>query len=147
MTDNYKKDLPAGSGESLKVPEKKVEPEKEWSDFGKERQRQTPEKETSVVDEKSITDQLKQEIELMGLDEKLKEEAKHKALKTEFLGEKEKIEHLLKVVHEKGVLEAVRLAKESNDPYLLDILHDILAREGYYKKMSTPGNNDDDDKK
>ena len=131
--------------EEIKVPEKKVAPNEEWSDFGKERLRSKERKEISV-DETRVVDQIRQEMELMDSDEKLKEEAKQKALKIEFLGEKEKIEHLLKIAREQGVEKAIRVAKETRDPYLLDMLHDILAREGFYKKMSqSAGNGDDDD--
>ena len=35
-----------------------------------------------------------------------------------------------------------------NDPYLLDLLHDILAKEGFYQKMGqTTDDDNDDDKK
>jgi len=131
--------------EELKVPEKKIEPAKEWESFGKEKINKVPEKKISAIDEKIIADQMRRELETMELDEKLKEEAKKKALKMEFLGEKEKIEHLLKIAEEKGAVFAIKIAKETNDPYLLDILHDILAREGFYKKM-TQSTDDDDNK-
>ena len=73
---------------------------------------------------------------MMELDEKLKAEAKTKAEKIEFLGEKQKIEHLLEIAREKGVVFAIQVAKKMNDPYLLDIFHDVLAQEGYYKKFT-----------
>ena len=86
--------------------------------------------------EKIITEQLKREIEAMEIDESLKEEARKKAEKIDFLGEKEKIEHLLEIAEEKGVIFAVNVAKDMKDPYILDIFHDILAQEGYYKKFT-----------
>lgn len=92
-----------------------------------------PEKKEVLSEEKIITDELRREIEMMEVDDKLKDEAKKKAQKIEFLGEKEKIEHLLEAVRKKGVVFAVNMAKEMKDPYILDIFHDILAREGYYK--------------
>jgi len=49
--------------------------------------------------------------------------------------EKEKIEHLLEMAREKGVLFAIQVAKKMNEPFLLDTLHDALAREGYYQKF------------
>ena len=52
------------------------------------------------------------------------------------MGEKEKIEHLLKIAREKGVVFAIKVAKEMKDPHILDILHDILAKEGYYKDFA-----------
>jgi len=136
MPINYNKE------ENLKVPEKKVESKEEWAEFGKDRPKNIETKEVSEADENNITEQIRREIETMELDENLKEEAKKKALKIEFLGEKEKIEHLLKIAREKGVVLAIKTAKESRDPYILDILHDILAREGFYKKMGQPTDDD-----
>ena len=136
MIDNYNKE------EKIKVPEKKAESAKEWAGFGNEGLKKSPEAEVFEVDEKKVTDQMRKEIEVMEFDENLKEEAKKKALKIEFLGEKEKIEHLLKIARENGVVLAVKTAKETNDPYLLDILHDILSREGFYQKMGKTINDD-----
>ena len=87
---------------------------------------------------------------MMEVDDATKDEAKKKADKIEFLGEKEKIEHLLQIAREKGVVFAIQVAKKMNEPYLLDILHDTLAREGFYLKMGKPtddDDNNDDDKK
>lgn len=134
--------------ENLEIPEKKVSPSEEWAEFGKDRPKNVQETEVSKADEKNITDQIKKEIELMELDESLKAEAKKKASKIEFLGEKEKIEHLLEIAREKGVVFAVKTAREMKDPYLLDILHDILAKEGFYQTFGS-GNanyNGNDDK-
>ncbi|MFH1968176.1 MAG: hypothetical protein ABIJ84_02220 [bacterium] len=94
-----------------------------------------PEKREILEEEKLISEELKREIELMEMNEELKDEAKNKAKKIGFLGEKEKIERLLQIAREKGVVFAIQTAKAMNDPYLLDIFHDMLAREGYYKQF------------
>ncbi|MDP2741194.1 MAG: hypothetical protein Q8O66_00695, partial [bacterium] len=104
-------------------------------EFSKEEIETAKKREGVAETEKIITEQLKREIEAMEMDESLKGEAKKKADKIEFLGEKEKIKHLLGIAEEKGVLFAVGVAKDMKDPYLLDIFHDILAQEGYYKKF------------
>ena len=91
--------------------------------------------------EKNVTDEIDREIKLMELDEKMKEEAEKKAGKIEFLGEKEKIERLIEIAREKGIVFATNVARKMNDPYLLDIFHDVMAKEGLYKKII----NDDDD--
>jgi hypothetical protein len=83
--------------------------------------------------DKLVTAELRKEIEMMELDDKTKGEAKAKAEKIEFLGEKEKVKHLLQMAREKGLVFAIRVARETNDPYLLDILHDTLVQEGFYK--------------
>ncbi|MSU54748.1 MAG: hypothetical protein EXS48_02890 [Candidatus Staskawiczbacteria bacterium] len=46
-----------------------------------------------------------------------------------------KIEKLLQLTKQKGVIFAVAVAKKMNDPYVLDTLHDTLAKEGYYKEF------------
>ena len=43
------------------------------------------------------------------------------------------IKKLLEIAREKGVVFAIKVAKSMNDPFLLDTLHDALAKEGYYK--------------
>ena len=144
MVNNYNKDLPVQAGEKLKIPEKEISVDEQISEI-KEINKLSPAEKEISVGEKNIADELRREIEIMEVDDNLKEEAKKKALKIEFLGEQEKIEHLVKIAREKGVVFAVKTAKETNDPYLLDILHDILAREGFYKNMTKPSDDDNDD--
>jgi hypothetical protein len=91
-----------------------------------------------------VDKELRREIEMMELDEKTKQEAAKGVQRLEFLGQKEKIEHLLKIAHEKGVLVAVQMAKEMNDPYLLDVFHDLMAKEGFYKSFFKKSDDDDD---
>jgi len=117
----------------IKIPEKKFQDDENVLEV--KRETGFLNKSESAEQEKIIAEKIRQEIEMMETDEKLNEEAKTKASKIEFLGEKEKIEHLLKIAKEKGVIFAIKTAKETNDPYLLDLFHDILAREGYYQKF------------
>ena len=86
-------------------------------------------------EKEAIRQQIKREIEMMELTPELQDEAAKKAKKIEFLGEKEKLEHLLAIAEERGLVFAIDVAKNMNDPYVLDILHDILIREGLYKKF------------
>ena len=85
--------------------------------------------------EKMITASLKREIELMNLEGDLNKESEVKAKKIQYLSEKEKIENLIEMAQKKGVVFAVKTAQSMNDPYILDTLHDILAKEGYYKEF------------
>lgn len=119
--------------EQIKGEERRIPASEQRVEFGKEAG-PAPEKKESVY-EKAVSEELKREIELMELDDKTKSEAKKTAEKIEFLGEKDKIEHLLKIAQEKGLVFAIKVAKSMNDPYILDILHDILAKEGYYQKF------------
>ncbi|GEM_PF-1823530 len=105
----------------------------------------SPERGEISREDKIVSAELRKEIEMMELDDNTKAEAKKKAEKIEFLGEKEKIEHLLQIAREKGVLFAVQVAKRMNEPYLLDILHDTLSQEGLYKNFMKPTDDDNDD--
>ncbi len=48
---------------------------------------------------------------------------------------KEKIKELLDIGEKKGLVYAIEKAKQSNDPFLLDVFHDILAKDGNYKNI------------
>lgn len=89
--------------------------------------------------EKELTPQeiqkLKEEMEKTDIDDSLKMQAVSHAQDIKKLEEKEKIKKLLILAREKGVVYAINVAKKMEDPYLLDILHDILAKEGYYKSF------------
>ena len=122
----------ADKKEQIKRPEFST---KERGDFGKEAG-PAPEKREISAEDKLVAEKLRKEIDMMELDDNLKDEAKQKAEKISYLAEDDKIKHLLQVAHEKGVVFAVKMAKSMNDPYLLDIFHDVLAREGLYQKFT-----------
>jgi hypothetical protein len=118
--------------EDLQNPEKRISAAEQKIEFQKEVEPAVEAKEISS-DERAVADELRREIELMDVDENLKKESEQKAKKISFLGEEEKIEHLLKLAREKGIVFAIKTAKEMKEPYILDVLHDVLAREGFYK--------------
>lgn len=93
------------------------------------------EKKETLPEETIVREQLRREIDMMELDEGLKDESAQKAKKIQVLGEEEKIKHLLALAKSQGVIFAINTAKQMNDPYILDIFHDILVREGYYKQF------------
>ena len=128
---NDKKDLPTQAGElknseiqkpsqSESVPENLAIPEK---------------RESFKENEKIVSESLKREVEMMQIDESLKKEAEQKANKIQLLADDDKLKELLRIVKEKGVIYAIQVCKKMNDAYLLDTLHDILAKEGYYKNF------------
>jgi hypothetical protein len=47
---------------------------------------------------------------------------------------KEKIKELLRVAEEKGLQQSIKQAEKENDPFLLDLYHDVLAKNTAYKK-------------
>ena len=87
--------------------------------------------------EKKLTKKQQKILEfiLKFTEENLKKESENKAKQIQVLGEEEKIENLLKLAKEKGVAYAVKVAQDMNDPYILDIFHDVLVREGMWKKF------------
>ena len=87
-------------------------------------------------EDKIVSAGLRREIEMMELNPETKIEAEKKAKKIEFLGEKEKVQHLLQIAREKGLVFAIQVARRTNDPAILDNLHDILTNEGYYKDFT-----------
>lgn len=103
------------------------------TDFFTEKQ-EIKKKEVSP-EEEIIRQEIRREIDLMNLDEKLKKEAEQKANKISYLGEEEKIEHLMKLAKERGVVFSLKVAKNMNDPFVLDIFHDTLIREGLWKNF------------
>ncbi len=128
MADNKDKQ------DNIKIPEKKIPSGEDMEHFDWQKEKKIEKKEI-LPEEKIILDELRREIEMMELDPSTKKEAEIEREKIDYLGEKEKIEHLLKMAREKGVIFAIQVARKMNEPYLLDILHDILAREGFYQKF------------
>lgn len=78
---------------------------------------------------------LREEIEKTDLDSELKIQAEIQAQDVKSLKESGKIKKLLEITKNKGVIYAVNVAKNMDDAYILDTLHDTLAKEGYYKKF------------
>ncbi len=79
--------------------------------------------------------EIKAQIESADLSDTLKMQSQSQAGDLQSLETKEKLQKLLQTAKAKGVVFAVHVAKNMNDPYMLDMLHDALAREGYYKNF------------
>lgn len=121
-----KNDLPEQTGEIKQPSGESLSPEQKI-EFSQEGIR-LPEKKEPTREEIITKESLQREIAMMELDDSLKEEASHRAREIQTLGEGEKIEHLLEITRAKGIAFAVRTAKQMNDPYVLDSLHDILVK-------------------
>ncbi len=80
---------------------------------------------------------LREKIEQTDLDDHLKTQVQSHVndLKVSGLEDEGKIKKLLDIANVKGVVFAVSVAKKMGDPYVLDLLHDKLVEEGYYKKF------------
>ena len=120
-----KDEIKQPSGESLS-PEQKIE----FSQEGEKVIEKEPTREEIITKEA-----LRREIDAMELSDDLKAEATEKAKKIQSLGEEEKIEHLLEITKDKGIAFAIKVAKQMNDPYVLDTFHDILVKEWFTYKQ------------
>ena len=116
-------------------PEKEKIGERVEEELYVEKKEELEKRELLSEQEKIVREKLEKEVELMDLDPELKQEAEKKAEQIKFLGKKGKLKRLLDLAEEKGVIFAVKVAKDMKDPYTLDAFHDILAREGLYKKF------------
>jgi len=97
-----------------------------------ERKERKPEE---IEAEKAVREKLKEEIEEMIVSPELTVEAGKKAKKIKDLDQKGKLKRLLELAEEGGINFAVEVCKGMKDPFLLDVFHDILAKEGLYKKF------------
>ena len=100
-----------------------------------ERKETGEQKETLDGSEISVGEELKKKIEELDLDATAKQQAVASAQTIKSLKDEEKIQHLLEIAKKKGVVYAVAVAKNMDDAFLLDVLHDVLAKEGLYKKF------------
>lgn len=122
------------SNEEIRPPEREISADEQRVEFEKEGE-PIAETEKVLPDERIVADELRREIEMMEVDADLREAAKKKAQEIDFMAGQDKLEHLLKIADNKGVVFAIKTAREMRDPYILDNLHDILARGGYYRKF------------
>lgn len=92
-------------------------------------------------EEKEIKKELFQKIEVEKKEEKKDREVKKEETikkELEFLKDpslQKKIIALLKIAQKKGILYSIQLVKKTKDPLLLDLYHDFLVKEGFFKKF------------
>ncbi len=61
-------------------------------------------------------------------EEKKEEDAKKLTIKKD-------IKQLLAIAEKKGLVHSIKEAQKKNDPFLLDVYHDVLAKDAAYKKI------------
>lgn len=93
------------------------------------------EKKELTEKEKEERERLKKEIEKEKLPYEVKIEIQKEAEMIKRKIARGKIKHLLDLAQTQGIAYAVEVARKMDDPYLLDIFHDILVKEGLYKKF------------
>ena len=95
---------------------------------------------TEKEEERELTEQevkdLMEGVEKTDLDEHLKAQVQGQVKNLKALDDDKKVKKLMELAKSKGVVFAINVAKKMNDPYVLDKLHDLLAKEGYFKKLS-----------
>ncbi|MEA3453141.1 MAG: hypothetical protein U9Q96_02275 [Patescibacteria group bacterium] len=98
---------------------------------GKERE------ESKREEEQMIREKLEKEVDLIqSSTPQLQDEAQEKAQKIKELGAEGKLRGLLDLAQAKSLPFAVAAARAMDDPYILDVFHDLLIKEGFYKKFS-----------
>ena len=121
--------------DELRPPEKISQNPEQVVPFKRE-QEKTFEKQESTIDDRIVSAELRREMEMLAADPTKEKDAEIQREKISYLGEKEKIEHLLQIAREKGLVFAIPVARKMGEPYLLDLLHDSLAREGFYQDFT-----------
>ena len=86
-------------------------------------------------EEKQTRRELEEEIEKIKLSPQTKVQARKQAEEMKKQSAKGKIQHLLDLAQAQGVAYAVEVVRKMDDPYLLDLFHDILAKQGLFKKF------------
>ncbi len=89
----------------------------------KEPVKESKEKEISKADQGFVLSAKKRD------DEKREEENCKKLLV------KKEIKNLIAIAEEGGLTKAIKEARKKNDPFLLDVFHDVIARDGAFRKF------------
>jgi len=92
------------------------------------------EKEKIIKEE--MEQELKREVLKLSRNPQLKDDAQKTAQKIKDLNLDGKLERLFKIAQTKGIKIAVYVAQQTNDHYLIDTFHDLLAKDETYKKFS-----------
>ena len=128
MIEKNKEELEKQPKESLEKKhdgyhEEIIGKQQEYKDLSKEK-----------FEKKLIKEKLEEELEKMEMDPKnFKDDIKKEKEEIRGLEKEGMLSRLLKIAQEKGPAFAVAVAKDMKDPYLLDVLHDILIEKGFYK--------------
>lgn len=110
------REIPINEQEVLPVPEKLVQKQE-------------------FMQDKAEQQRIRAQIEAMDVPEDVKAQLKTHASDLSDLGAEQTIQSLLSLAKSKGVVFSVNVARQMNDPYILDTFHDALAKEGYYKEF------------
>ncbi len=118
------------SPEKLKLIERTVSewfPEKE-KPFRKEEKRE-------LSADKEELAELRKKIAQMKVEPKEEKEVEKEAEKMKRLSVKEKVKKILVLAATKNLAFAIKTAQKLDDPLVLDLVHDILAKDRYYRNF------------
>lgn len=95
------------------------------------------EKNITIEDEKAMIEEIEREKRLIQAQyPQLQNEADKKAQEIEKLDIEGKLRGLLDMAQTKSIPFAITAARALNDPYVLDVFHDLLVKKGLYRKLS-----------
>jgi len=112
----------------------KIEQEQKDARISPEKRERVEAKEVKGEREKDVRERLEQEAEKMPLTAQAAKDLKSQAGTVSVASNQGKVQRLLTIAQEKGLLFAIKVAKETGDSYTLDILHDALAKDSLYKR-------------
>lgn len=126
------------SNKTEESPEMKPEAEKIREEIVKEwfpEEKEVLERKELTLEEKEKKEKLREEIEKAKLPSEKEVEAFKEAEEIKKQSVQGKIKNLLDLAQSKGLSYAVKVAKETKDPLLIDLFHDILVKEGLFEKF------------
>ncbi|MCK4453740.1 hypothetical protein KAU51_00070 [Candidatus Parcubacteria bacterium] len=104
--------------------------------------KETIEEREEVLEKKELTEtekearkELEKEIKKVKLSSQAKIQAQKQAEDIKKGTVQGKIQHLLDLAQTQGLAYAVEVVRKMDDPYLLDLFHDTLAKQGLFKKF------------
>lgn len=86
-------------------------------------------------EEKALKEEILREVEKMELEPKLKKQALKEAEKIEKFENLKKVKMLFDFAEKKGLSYAIEVAKSLKDHFLIDVFHDLLVKDEFYKKF------------
>ena len=103
----------------------------EWERIIEEKERGIEQKEELEKRKRELEEELKR-LEL-SYQEKIEAEKEAEKLRKEEA--KKQIERLFVLAQEKGLPYAIEVAKSMKDPFILDLFHDLLAKDQTFKRF------------
>jgi len=104
--------------------------------------KETIEEREKVLEKRELTEQeketrkeLEKEIKKVKLSPQAKVQAQKQAEDIKKGTVQGKIQHLLDLSQSQGLAYAVEVVRKMDDPYLLDLFHDTLVKEGLFRKF------------